>query len=124
MADRAAHIADGEARTGGRTCSRFADRHARDARQQGSITYRVVAAEPPHRLTLAIDDAAYRAATEYRIVKEAGATDVVVTARLEAVGIAQTLRFLLWRQRLVPMLQQSARERAQAFIDLAERTGP
>jgi hypothetical protein len=85
------------------------------------ITMRVVAAEPPHRLTLAIDDPAYRATTEYRIVKEGSATDVVVTSSLEAVGFMQTVRFILWRERLVPMLRQSARERAQALIDLADR---
>jgi hypothetical protein len=31
------------------------------------------------------------------------------------------VRFILWRERLVPMLRQSARERAQALIDLADR---
>lgn len=87
------------------------------------ITYRVVVAEAPDCLTLAIDDPAYRATTGYRIVKEASATDLVVTASLEAVGFMQTVRFILWRQRLTPILRQSARERAQALIDLAERLG-
>jgi hypothetical protein len=87
------------------------------------ISMRVVAAEAPQRLTLAIDDPAYRATTEYRIAAAAGTTDVVVTASLEAVGFMQTVRFLLWQQRLVPMLRQTARERAQALIDLAERIG-
>lgn len=87
------------------------------------ITYIVTAAEPPHRLVLAIDDAAYRSTTEYRVVAEAGATDVVVASTLEAVGFAQTVRFLLWRQRLLPMLGQSTRERTQALLSLAERIG-
>ena len=87
------------------------------------ISMRVVAAEAPQRLKLAIDDPAYRATTEYRIAVAAGTTDVVVTASLEAVGFMQTVRFLLWQQRLVPMLRQTARERAQALIDLAERIG-
>ena len=85
------------------------------------ISMRVVAAEAPQRLTLAIDDPAYRATTEYRITKESGTTDIVVTASLEAFGFMQTVRFLMWQQRLTPMLRQTARERAQALIDLAER---
>ncbi len=85
------------------------------------ITMRVVAAEAPQHLMLAIEDPAYRATTEYRIVATTGATDVVVTATLEAVGVKQTVRFLLWQQRLIPMVRQTARERAQALIDLAER---
>jgi len=87
------------------------------------ITARILAADAPHRLTLAIDDPEYRATTDYRIVQEANTTDLVVTSRLEAVGFAQTVRFLLWQQRLTPMLRQSARERAQGLIDLAERIG-
>ena len=87
------------------------------------LSMRVVAAEAPLSLTLAIDDPAYRAITEYRIAAAAGTTDVVVTASLEAAGFMQTLRFLLWQQRLMPMLRQTARERAQALIDLAERIG-
>jgi len=87
------------------------------------ITMRVVAAEAPRHLALAIDDPAYRATTDYRIVATAGGTDVVVTATLEAIGFKQSVRFLLWQQRLIPMLRQTARERAQALIDLAERIG-
>ena len=85
------------------------------------ITMRVVAAEAPQRLMLTIDDPAYRATTEYRIVATTGGTDLVVTSSLEAIGFKQTVRFILWQQRLVPMLRQTARERAQALIDLAER---
>jgi uncharacterized protein YndB with AHSA1/START domain len=91
--------------------------------RSADLEYRVVAAEAPHRLVLAIDDPAYRATTEYRIVPENAATDVVVTSTLEAVGLMQTLRFILWRQRLTPMLGSTARERAQAFIELADRLG-
>ena len=87
------------------------------------ITMRVVAAEAPQRLMLTIDDPAYRATTEYRIVATTGGTDLVVTSSLEAIGFKQTVRFILWQQRLVPMLRQTARERAQALIDLAERIG-
>ncbi|MGN6573499.1 MAG: SRPBCC family protein [Pseudolabrys sp.] len=87
------------------------------------LSMRVVNAEAPHRLTLAIDDPAYRATTDYRVVPTAGGTDVVVTASLEAVGFMQTVRFVMWQQRLTPMLRQTARERAQALIDLAERLG-
>jgi hypothetical protein len=87
------------------------------------ITYEIVAVDPSHRLTLAIDDPAYRATTDYRIVAEGRTTDLVVTAHLEAVGIMQTVRFVLWRQRLTPVLRTAARERAQALIDLAERIG-
>ena len=87
------------------------------------ITYRVLAAKPPHHLTLTIDDPDYRATTDYRVVATGEATDVVVTARLEAVGFAQTVRFLLWQQRLVPMLRATARERTQSLLALAERIG-
>ena len=87
------------------------------------ISMRVVAAEAPQRLTLAIDDPAYRATTEYRIVTAAGSTDLIVTSSLEAFGFMQTVRFVMWQQRLTPMLRQTARERAQALIDLAERIG-
>ena len=85
------------------------------------IEYTVVAAEPCHRLVLAIDDPEYRSRFEYRIAAEAGTTDVVVTATLEAVGLAQTVRFLLWQTRIMPMLGATARERTQALVDLAER---
>jgi hypothetical protein len=87
------------------------------------ITYDVVGAEPPHHLVLTIDDPAYRATTAYRIVAEGSVTDVVVTATLEAVGLTQTIRFLLWRQRLSPMLATTARERTSALLALAERIG-
>jgi uncharacterized protein YndB with AHSA1/START domain len=85
------------------------------------IDYAVVSAEPPHRLVLAIDDPEYRSRFTYRIAAEAGATDVAVTATLEPIGLAQTVRFLLWRTRLTPMLGATARERTQALVDLAER---
>ena len=85
------------------------------------ISMRVVAAEAPQRLTLAIDDPAYRATTEYRIVTAAGSTDLIVTSSLEAFGFMQTVRFVMWQQRLTPMLRQTARERAQSLLDLAER---
>ena len=45
----------------------------------------------------------------------------MVSGSLEARGIGQTLRFLLWRERMTPILQQTLRERAQAIADLAER---
>ena len=83
---------------------------------------RVIAAEPPSRLVLAIDDDEYRATTEYRVAPAAdGLTDVTVTGTLDARGLTQILRFLLWRQRLTPILSATLRERAQALIDLAER---
>ena len=85
------------------------------------IEYKVVAAEPPRRLVLTIDDPDYRSRFEYRIAAEAGATDVVVTATLEAVGLMQTVRFLLWQTRLMPILGTTARERTQALVHLAER---
>jgi hypothetical protein len=94
------------------------------AESKGSdITYTVIVAEPPHRLVLAIDDADYRATTEYRVLTEARSTDVVVATTLEALGLAQSVRFLLWRQRLIPLVRESARERAQALLALAERIG-
>jgi len=85
------------------------------------IDYAVVTAEPPQRLVLAIDDPEYRSRFEYRIAAGGDATDIVVTATLEAVGLAQTIRFLLWRTRLTPMLGTTARERTQALVNLAER---
>ncbi|HXD47114.1 MAG TPA: SRPBCC family protein [Pseudolabrys sp.] len=91
--------------------------------RSADLSYEVVAAEAPHRLVLAIDDPAYRATTEYRIVPEKAGSDVIVTSTLEAVGLMQTLRFVLWQQRLTPMLAGTARERTQAFIALAERIG-
>src|SRR5690242_2481473 len=75
-----------------------AESHAAD------MSYQVIAADAPHHLVLAIEDPAYRATTEYRIVAEKDATDVIVTTTLEAAGFMQTLRFLVWRQRLTPML--------------------
>ena len=85
------------------------------------IDYAIVAAEPTQRLVLAIDDPEYRSRFEYRIAAGEDTTDVVVTATLEAVGLAQTIRFLLWRTRLTPILGATARERTQALVDLAER---
>lgn len=87
------------------------------------IDYAVVAVEAPDRLVLTIDDPDYRSRFEYRIAAESGATDVVVTATLEAVGLAQTVRFLVWRTRLIPILAATARERTQALVDLAGRLG-
>ena len=90
------------------------------------LDYRIVAAEAPHRLVLEIEQDDYRATTEYVIAATpdaAGLTDVIVKSRLEARGLAQTVRFLLWQQRLVPILSASARQRGQAFLDLAERIG-
>ena len=87
------------------------------------ISSRVVAAEAPSHLTLVIEDTAYRATTDYRIVAANGTTDVIVTSSLEAFGFMQTVRFVMWQQRIMPMLRQTARERAQALIDLAERIG-
>ena len=85
------------------------------------LSTRVVVADAPRRLVLTIDDPAYRATTDYRITKEATGTDIIVTSSLEAFGFMQTLRFLLGQQRLMPMLRQTARERAQSLLDLAER---
>jgi len=90
------------------------------------LDYRIVAAEPPRRLVLEIEEADYRATTEYVIAgapDAAGMTDVTVTATLEAHGLSQIVRFLLWHQRLTPFLSASARQRGQAFLDLAERIG-
>jgi hypothetical protein len=85
-------------------------------------TERVVAAEPPVRLVLTVEEADYRATTEYRIAAATdGVTDVTVIGTLDAHGLTQIVRFLLWRQRLTPMLSATLRERAQALIDLAER---
>src|SRR5690348_4316288 len=47
------------------------------------IDYQVIAAEAQRRLVLTIDDPSYRATTEYRIVPEEAATDVIVTSRSE-----------------------------------------
>jgi uncharacterized protein YndB with AHSA1/START domain len=82
---------------------------------------RVVEAEPPSRLVLAIDDEDFRSRTEYAIGPGEDGTDVTVTGTLEARGIGQTVRFLLWRERMIPMLKTTLRERTQAIIDLAER---
>jgi len=94
------------------------------AESRGSdITYDVVAVEPPRRLVLTVGDPAYRAKMEYGIATDGDVTDVIATSTLEAVGFAQTFRFLLWRERLTPMLIATARERAQALVALAERIG-
>jgi hypothetical protein len=90
------------------------------------LEYRIAAAEGPRRLVLEIEDTDYRATTEYVIADApdaAGMTDVAVTSRLEAHGLSQILRFLLWRERLTPILSASARQRGQAFLALAERIG-
>jgi len=84
--------------------------------------YRVVTAERPRYLVLAVDDDEYRAVTRYEIVpRRAGDTELVVIATLDAIGIAQSVRFLAWRARITPVLKANARERAQGLIDLAER---
>lgn len=82
---------------------------------------RVVEAEPPSRLVLAIDDADFRSRTEYTVGPGEDGTDIAAVGTLEARGIGQTVRFLLWRERLTPMLRTTLRERAQAIADLAER---
>jgi hypothetical protein len=82
---------------------------------------RVVEAEPPSHLVLAIEEADFRSRTDYTIMRGEDGTDIMVVGSLEARGIGQTIRFLLWRQRMIPMLRTTLRERAQAIIDLAER---
>lgn len=84
-------------------------------------TEEVIEIEPPHRLALAIDDEEYRSRTEYRIAQHENETEITVTGSLEARGVGQIIRFLLWRERLTPMLKTTLRERAQGIIDLAER---
>jgi uncharacterized protein YndB with AHSA1/START domain len=81
---------------------------------------RVVEAEPPHRLVLAIDDEDFRSRTEYRIAADAEGSEITVTGRLEARGIGQIVRFLLWRERMTPLLKATLRERTQGLVDLAE----
>jgi hypothetical protein len=81
----------------------------------------VVEIEAPRRFVLAIDDEGYRSRTEYRIARLDDETEVTVTGSLEARGIGQTVRFLLWRERMTPMLKTTLRERTRAIIDLAER---
>lgn len=84
--------------------------------------YRVVAAEPPRRLVLALDEDDYRALTRYEITGAAdGETDIVVTATLDAVGLVQSIRFLAWRERIKPVLTANTRERAEALVELAGR---
>lgn len=84
--------------------------------------YRVLAAEPPHYLTLAVDDAGYRALARYEVIaRGVGETDIVTSSTLDAVGLMQSLRFLAWRARIAPVLKANLRERAQALADLAER---
>jgi hypothetical protein len=85
-------------------------------------TYRVVAAEAPHRLVLAVDDDSYRAVTEYAVTAgRDGGSEVVATGRLDAIGLSESVRLLLWRARIAPVLKANTRERAQNLIDLAER---
>jgi hypothetical protein len=84
--------------------------------------YRVLSAEPPHRLTVAVEDAGYRAVTRYEVAaRTAEETDIVASSTLDAVGLMQSLRFLAWRARIVPVLKANTRERAQGLADLAER---
>ncbi len=82
---------------------------------------RVAEAERPRRLMLAIDDEDFRSRTEFDIAVGEDGTDIMVTGWLEARGIGQTVRFLLWRERMTPMLKQTLRERAQGIAELAER---
>jgi uncharacterized protein YndB with AHSA1/START domain len=94
--------------------------------RSADLAYRIVAAEPPRRLVLEIEEDEYRSTTEYVIAETrdaSGMIDVTVASTLEAHGFAQILRFLLWRERLTPMLSATARQRGQAFLDLAERIG-
>jgi uncharacterized protein YndB with AHSA1/START domain len=84
--------------------------------------YRVVTAEKPRYLVLAVEDPDYRAVTRYAIAPHsAQETDVVVTSTLDAVGVTQSIRLLAWRARMAPVLKANTRERAQGLIDLAER---
>jgi uncharacterized protein YndB with AHSA1/START domain len=99
---------------------------ATPASAAADLEYRIVAAEAPRRLVLEIEDTDYRATTEYVVAAvpdAAGMTDLAVTSRLEAHGLSQITRFLLWRERLTPFLSASARQRGQAFLALAERIG-
>jgi hypothetical protein len=84
------------------------------------LTYRVAAAEAPRHLALVIEDDDYTAETDYRISEGDGETDVVVTTKLNPKGLAQTVRFLLWRARITPALSASVHERTQALLRLAE----
>ena len=96
--------------------------HIRSVSETGAKrNERVVEAEPPHRLVLALDDEDFRARTEYRIAADDGGSELTVTGRLEARGIGQSLRFLLWRERMTPVLKATLRERARGLLDLAER---
>jgi hypothetical protein len=85
------------------------------------LDYRVVAAEPPYRLVLTINDEDYSARTDYRIAQDGGVTDVTVTSTLNPVGIAQSIRFLLWSARIAPALNANVRHRTQALLRLAEQ---
>jgi uncharacterized protein YndB with AHSA1/START domain len=82
---------------------------------------RVAEAEPPHRLVLVIDEADFYSRTQYEIAAGEDGTDITVRGTLAARGIGQWVRFLLWRERMTPMLRTTLRERAQAIADLAER---
>lgn len=84
------------------------------------LTYRVVAAEPPHHVALAIDDEHYTARTDYHIAQDGGLTDVIVSSTLNPVGIVQSIRFLLWSARIAPTLSANVRDRTQALLRLAE----
>ena len=82
---------------------------------------RVVETDPPSHLVLTIDEADFRSRTDYTIMRGEDGTDIMAVGSIEARGIGQTVRFLLWRQRMIPMLRTTLRERAQAIIELAER---
>jgi uncharacterized protein YndB with AHSA1/START domain len=86
------------------------------------LTYRVAAAEPPKHLVLVIEDEDYTARTEYRIAQDGGETDLVVTSTLDPQGLAQSVRFVLWRARIAPALSANVRERTQALLRLAEES--
>jgi Polyketide cyclase / dehydrase and lipid transport len=76
---------------------------------------------PPHRLVLVIDEADFYSRTEYEIAAGEDGTQITVRGTLAARGIGQWIRFLLWRERMTPMLRTTLRERAQGIADLAER---
>ncbi len=84
---------------------------------------RVMELTRPRRLVLAIDDDDFRSRTEFEIGLGEDSTEIIATGSLEARGIGQTVRFVLWRERMTPMLKRTLRERAQAIAELAERMG-
>jgi hypothetical protein len=94
---------------------------AAPASGSADLTYRVIAAEPPQHLVLEITDDDYVARTDYRITRDDGVTDVLVTSTLNPVGIAQSFRFLLWHARIAPALTQNVYDRTMALLRLAEQ---